>query len=88
MTFIQMLGQNGAITTFVIWIVVSFLLGLFIGNSRGKAKAREAEKVVSSPAEFVPSRQQTQINNAGLIAAITAAVNEYRTNTIRTNNTF
>ena len=84
MTFFQMLEQNGAVTTFVIWIIVSFLLGLFIGSVRGKAKAREREELLSPTVE--PAYSQQASVNARLIAAITAAVNEYRTNDIRTNN--
>ena len=85
MTFIKMLEQNGAVTTFVIWIIVSFLLGLFIGSIRSKAKARETEEIVPSPVGLAYSPQATS-ENKRLIAAITAAVNEYRTNDIRANN--
>ena len=78
MSIIQMLGQTGAATTFITWVVISFLLGLFIGISiKGKVKTRETGETVSPSKEFVPPRQ-LESNNAALIAAITAAVNEYR----------
>ena len=82
MTFIQMLEQNGALTTFVIWIIVSFLLGLFIGSIKAKAKARPAEEIAAPPGELVYAQQAESQNDGRLIAVITAAVNEYRKNNI------
>ena len=82
MTFIQTLEQSGSLSTFVILMIISFLLGLLIGISRkGKAnKARETEELASAPGAIAYPQQAD--NSGKLVAVITAAVNEYRKNNI------
>ena len=86
MTFFQLLEQNGAITTFVLWVIISFLIGLFIGTARGKAnKAQAAEETLHAQTASPPLLQAETVDSGRLVAVITAAVNEYRTNGVRTN---
>ena len=77
MTIIQLFEQPGSLSIFILGILAGFLLCWIFSLIRGKkAGAKENE----SAAQAAPSSatQAPGTVNAAVIAAISAAINEYR----------
>ena len=82
----EMFGQNGFMTALVVGIAVVFLL-VMVSRVSAKSKSAKADKdegvtKAIEPEAESPSQAAESTNNPGVVAAITAAVNEYRKNNI------
>jgi oxaloacetate decarboxylase gamma subunit len=83
MTILEMLEQSGILTMFGIGVVFAFLIVMVIVISQaGKAfRASDADKVAADKAaasKLAFGNMTITTNSAPIIAAITAAVGEYR----------
>ena len=78
MTIFDMLGQSGVLTVLGMGVVFGFLIiMIFAVSGMGKIINRSVSEKKASP--VVSTVQKTGID-AGVTAAISAAVNEYRKN--------
>jgi len=81
---VELLGQNGILTALLAGGALVLLLAMASRASARNKAARSGRDDGVNPAEKPDTSSQTagSIRNAGVVAAITAAVNEYRKNNI------
>jgi len=77
---IEMLGQNGLLTALGVGIAVVFLLVMVSRVSARNKAARADEDAVAGQEAEPSSLTAGPVNDKGVVAAIAAAVNEYRKN--------
>jgi len=76
MTLVDLLRQDGALVLLAIGAVIGFFAGKAFRASRGNEhESGEAQKPIAP----MPVPVSSQARPAAVIAAITAAVNQYRT---------
>ena len=82
MAVTELLGYSGVLAVFGLGVVVGFLLSMvFRVPAGGKAaSARGADKEAGPVPAGAFSQAGRSAGNSGVVAAITAAVNEYRKN--------
>jgi len=82
MTFSDIIGQGGFLAVFGMGIVVGYLFSMVFGpvaKERASAAGRDVNAPALASAESIPQPVNAG-ENKNVVAAITAAVNEYRKN--------
>jgi len=81
MNIVQLFEQPGSISVFILGVLAGFLLSWIISFFKGKsARAKNSNKASPLPSVQGAANPAAGASGSAVIAAITAAVNEYRKN--------